>query len=53
MILLKLRALRKMPKLMRTLKELRCEGVNFNALRLVLCKDILAQLRLHTFFEMG
>jgi hypothetical protein len=39
--------------MMQTLKELRCEGVNFNALRLVLCKDILAHLRLHTFCEMG
>jgi hypothetical protein len=52
-VMLKLRAPRKTPKLMRTLKKLRCEGVNFNALGLVLSKDILAHLRLHTFCEMG
>jgi hypothetical protein len=51
--MLKLRALRKTSKLMRMMKELRCEGVNFNALGLVVCKDIMAHLRLHTFYEMG
>jgi hypothetical protein len=44
---------RKMPKLMRMLKELRCQGVNFNALGLVFYKDILVHLRLHTFCEIG
>jgi hypothetical protein len=34
--MLKLRAPRKIPKLMLSLIELRCEGVNFNALELVL-----------------
>jgi hypothetical protein len=33
--------------------ELRCEGVNSNALGLVFCKDIFAHLSLRTFFEMG
>jgi hypothetical protein len=51
-IRVKLGALRKMLKLMQTLKELMCEGVNFNALKLVFCKDILAHLMLHTFCEM-
>jgi hypothetical protein len=31
-LMLKLRAPRKAPKLMLSLKELRCEGVNFNAM---------------------
>jgi hypothetical protein len=35
-LMLKQRAPRKTPKLMLSLKELRCEGVNFNALGLVL-----------------
>jgi hypothetical protein len=51
--MLKLRAPRKTLKLMGSLKELRYEGVNFNALGLVFCKDILAHLRLHTFYETG
>jgi hypothetical protein len=51
-IMLELRALKKMPKLMRTLEELRCEGVNFNALELVFFKDALAHLRIHIFCEM-
>jgi hypothetical protein len=51
--MLKLKAPRKTSKLMRMLKELRCEGVNFNALGLVFCKDILAHLRLLTFCEIG
>jgi hypothetical protein len=51
--MLKLRVLKNTLKLMRTLKELRCEGVNFNALGPMLCKDILAHLRLLTFYEMG
>jgi hypothetical protein len=46
------RTLKKLPKLMQTLKELRCEGVEFNALELVYCKDILAQLRLSIFCKM-
>jgi hypothetical protein len=50
--MLELRALKKMPKLMRTLEELRCEGVNFNALELVFFKDALAHLRIHIFCEM-
>jgi hypothetical protein len=37
---------------MRTLKEPRCEGVEFNALELVFCKDILTHLRLCTFRKM-
>jgi hypothetical protein len=53
MLMLKLEGPKKTPKLMQTLKELRCEGVNFNALGLVVCKDIMAHLRLHTFYEMG
>jgi hypothetical protein len=44
--------LRKTPKLMWTLDELRCEGVEFNALEFVFCKYILVRLRLHTFCEM-
>jgi hypothetical protein len=48
----KLRALKNMPKLMQTLKELRCEGVELNALELMFCKDILAHLRLRTFCKM-
>jgi hypothetical protein len=51
--MVKLRAPGKMMKLMLSLKELRYEGVNFNALGLVFCKDILAHLRLRTFCEMG
>jgi hypothetical protein len=38
---------------MRTLKELRCERVIFNALGLVGCKDILAPRGLHTFYGMN
>jgi hypothetical protein len=53
MLMLKLEGPKKTPKLMQTLKEPRCEGVNFNALGLVVCKDIMAHLRLHTFYEMG
>jgi hypothetical protein len=37
---------------MRTLKELRCEGVEFNALKLMFCKYILVHLRLRTFYKM-
>jgi hypothetical protein len=48
----KLRAFKKMLKLMQTLKELRFEGVEFNALELVFCKDILAHIRLHIFCKM-
>jgi hypothetical protein len=43
---------KKMPKLTWRLKELRCEGVEFNAFGHMLCKDILAHLRHHTFREM-
>jgi hypothetical protein len=35
-LMLKLRAPRKTPKLALSLKQMRCEGVNFNALGLVL-----------------
>jgi hypothetical protein len=49
---LRLRAHRKMPKLMRMLKEPRCEGVESNALVHMFCKDILAHLRLRTLHEM-
>jgi hypothetical protein len=38
---------------MRTLKELRCERVIFDALRLVRCKDILAPSGLRTFYGMN
>jgi hypothetical protein len=48
----KLRVLKKMLKLMQTLKELRCEGVEFKALEIMFCKDILVHLRLHTFCKM-
>jgi hypothetical protein len=48
-----LRAPGKTLKLVLSLKELRCERVNFNVLGLVFCKDILAHLRLRTFCEMG
>jgi hypothetical protein len=43
---------RKMPKRMRRLNELRCEGVEFNAFEHLFCKDILAHLRHHTFHAM-
>jgi hypothetical protein len=48
----KLRALKRTPKLKQMLKEVRCEGLEFNALELVFGKDILAHLRLHTFCKM-
>jgi hypothetical protein len=52
-IKIRMRALRKTPMLMSTLKELRCEGVEFNVMELALCKEILAHPRLRIFCEMG
>jgi hypothetical protein len=47
-LMLKLRAPKKTSKLMLSFKELRCEGVNFNALDMFF-KDILAHVMLHIF----
>jgi hypothetical protein len=52
-IMVNLGALGMMPKLMQTLKELRCERVIFDALGLGRCKDILAPSGLRTFYEMN
>jgi hypothetical protein len=51
-IKLKLAPRKKMPRLMWRLKELRCEGVEFNSFEFMFCKDILAHLRHRTFCEM-
>jgi hypothetical protein len=49
---LKLAPRKKTTKLTLTLKELRCEGMEFIALEHVFCKDFLAHLRHHTFRDM-
>jgi hypothetical protein len=42
----------RMPKLSWRLRKLRCEGVGLSVLEHTFCKDILVQLRHHTFHEM-
>jgi hypothetical protein len=48
----KLSTLKKTMKLMQTLEEMQCKGVEFNALKIMFCKYTLGHLRLHTFCEM-
>jgi hypothetical protein len=43
---------KKMPRVTWRLKELRCEGVEFNAFERMFYKDILSHLRHRTFHEL-